>query len=171
VFSATVYLHSGRKVVEAIFGIFAFSVSLWALATFLMTSQAVTFEMFNVGTHLHYISANLVFWSLLWFSVVYGPRKGHSLFLPIVLSVVNAVVLILIIATPFLFISIQEAALLTDKVTFDMGGYFILSCVNTAMFVVLQIFLARKYFSELGEEKTQIGGIILGTAIAGSLGR
>jgi signal transduction histidine kinase len=170
VFSATVYLHSRRKVVETIFAAFAFSVSLWSFATFLMTSEAVSFEAFKAGAHLHYISGNLVFWSLLWFSAAYGTRKDISLFLPVVLSVINAVILILILSTPFLFISIQDAPLLADKIIFSIGGYLILSIATIGMFILSQTFLARKYFAAAGEEKTQIGGIILGTSIAGSLG-
>src|SRR5712692_4229514 len=93
VFSLTVYLHSRRKLVETIFAVFAFSVSLWALATFLMTSATVPFEVFKAGAMLHYTSGNLVFWSLFWFSVFYPSQKNHSLFLPMALSVINAVIL------------------------------------------------------------------------------
>jgi signal transduction histidine kinase len=92
------------------------------------------------------------------------------LFLPVVLSVINAVILILILSTPFLFISIQDAPLLADKIIFSIGGYLILSIATIGMFILSQTFLARKYFAAAGEEKTQIGGIILGTSIAGSLG-
>src|SRR5229473_844935 len=91
VFSLTVYLHSRRNLVETIFAVFALSVSLWSLATFLMTSRALTFEVFKMGAMLHYISGNLIFWCLLWFSVFYPSQKNHSLFLPMAVSVINAV--------------------------------------------------------------------------------
>ena len=170
IFAGTVYLHSSRKLVVTVFAVFALSVSLWALATFLMTSGAVSFDAFKAGAILHYLSGNLVFWCLLWFSVFYPERKNHSLFLPAALSGINAGILILIVATRFLFTSIQDAALIADKITFDTSGYLILSIVTVSMFLVSQIFLARKYLRETGEEKTKIGGIILATAVAGLLG-
>jgi len=86
------------------------------------------------------------------------------------LSVINAIILILILSTPFLFVSIQAAPLLADKIIFNSGGYLILSIVTIGMFVLSQTFLTRKYIAVADEEKTQIGGIILGTSIAGSLG-
>lgn len=170
VFSASVYLHSRRKLVETVFAVFALSVSLWALATFLMTTTSVSFEAFKAGVMLHYLSGNLVFLCLLWFSVLFSFRGNHSLFLPVALSLANGLILILIVSSPFLFRSMQEAILFADRITFRTSGYAILSAVTIAMFVLSQVFLARKYLLSSGEEKTQLGGIILGTSIAGSVG-
>src|SRR5713226_6133173 len=170
VFSLTVYLHSRRRLVETIFAVFALSVSLWSLATFLMTSRSVSFEVFKVGAKLHYISGNLVFWSLFWFSVFYPSRKNHSLFLPVALSTANAIVLILVLSTGFLFESFADTSVLAERIIFNTAGYVVLSLVTISMFGLSQLFLARKYLLAKGDERTQIGGIILATSIAGSLG-
>lgn len=170
VFSATVYFHSRRKLVETIFAVFAFSVSLWALSTFLMTSNALSFEIFKVGAVLHYLSGNLIFFSLLWFSVFFPSRKDHSLLLPVVLSIADVVILILIVSSTFLFVSFENAIQLSEKITFNSIGYFILSAITVSMFALSQIFLFRKYLLAAGDEKTQITGIIVATSITGSLG-
>src|SRR5712692_6193598 len=170
VFSLTVYLHSRRKLVETIFAVFALSVSLWSLATFLMTSRTVSFEVFQVGAKLHYISGNLVFWSLFWFSVFYPSRKNHSLFLPVALSTANAIILILVLSTGFLFESFANTSVLAERIIFNTAGYVVLSLVTISMFGLSQLFLVRKYRLAEGDERTQIGGIILATSIAGSLG-
>ena len=170
VFSAIIYIHSRRTSVVTVFAVFAFSVSLWALATFLMTSSSVPFEAFKASVMLHYISGNVVFWSLLWFSVFYPDRMNHSLFLPVPFSIFNAIILVLILSTRFLFIGIEESALLADRIDFNMQGYIILSIITVSMFLLSQIFLGRKYFVASGEERTKIGGIFLATSIAGSFG-
>src|SRR3989344_3825797 len=153
VFSAIVYFHSRRKLVETVFAVFAFSVSLWALSTFLMTSEAVSLEMFKAGAMLHYLSGNFIFWSLLWFSVFFPSRRNHLLLLPIVLSIANLAILLLIVSTSFLFVVFENAAELAEKITFNPAGYFILSAVTISMFLLSQVFLARKYLLAAGEEK------------------
>ncbi len=170
IFSLTVYSHSRRKLVETIFAVFAFSVSLWALATFLMTSTTVPFEVFKAGAVLHYFSGNLVFWCLFWFSVFYPSRKNHSLFLPVALSAANTIILVLILSTGFLFESFANTSVLAERFIFDPRGYVILSIVTISMFGLSQLFLVRKYRLAEGEERTQAAGIILATSIAGSLG-
>jgi signal transduction histidine kinase len=170
VLSATVYFHSRRQLVATIFGSFALSVSLWSLATFLMTTEAASFELFRIGTILHYISGNLVFWSLFWFSVYFPSRRDHSLFLPLALSAANALILISILTTTFLFVGFKNTAALPEKIIFSAIGYVILSTVTVFMFALSQLFLARKYLSATGEEKTQIAGIIAATLLTGSLG-
>jgi signal transduction histidine kinase len=170
VLSATVYFHSRRQLVATIFGSFALSVSLWSLATFLMTSKAVSFELFRIGAILHYISGNLVFWSLFWFSVYFPSRKDHSLFLPLALSAMNAAVLLAISSTAFLFVAFNDTSVLSERIIFSAAGYIILSTITIVMFALSQLFLARKYLGATGEEKTQIGGIIAATFVTGSLG-
>jgi signal transduction histidine kinase len=170
VLSGTVYFHSRRQLVATIFGSFALSVSLWSLATFFMTSKAVSFELFRIGVILHYISGNLVFWSLFWFSVYFPSRKDHSLFLPLALSAVNAVVLVAIPSTAFLFVEFNDTSVLSERIIFSAAGYIILSTVTIVMFALSQLFLARKYLGATGEEKIQIGGIIAATFVTGSLG-
>src|ERR1041384_2448961 len=124
VLSGTVYLHSRQGLVESLFAVFALSVSLWSLATFLMTTTAVSFGLFKVGTILHYISGDFVFWSLFWFAVYYPKRTLKSLFWPVMLSAVNGVILISIPSSRFLFESFRNASVLADRIAFNSTGYF-----------------------------------------------
>jgi signal transduction histidine kinase len=170
VLSGTVYLHSRRQLVETLFAVFALSVSLWSLGTFLMTSEAVSFELFRIGAFLHYISGNFVFWALFWFSVYYPSRTIKSLFWPTLLSGINAAILISIVSSPFLFRSFETSAILADRISFNSTGYFILSVVVVSIFALAEVYLVAKYVRAKKEERTQIGMIILATATTGSLG-
>ncbi len=170
VLSGTVYLHSRRGLVETLFAVFALSVSLWSLATFLMTTIAVSFGLFKFGTILHYISGDFVFWSLFWFAVYYPRRSLKSLLWPVLLSVINGVILISLLSSHFLFESFRNAPVLADRIAFNPTGYFILSAVVICIFALSELYLFRKYARAQGAKRTQIGMVILATATTGTLG-
>jgi len=170
VFSAIVYFHSNRKLVETLFAFFALNVSVWSLATFFMISGVVSFKTFQFGSFLHYISGNLVFWFLFWVAVYYPLRTLKSLIFPVAVSVINFLILLLILFSSFLFESFNTSDILSDKIALNDNGYLIFSVFVIFMFISAEILLIKKYVRAKGVDKTHLKYVILGTSIAGALG-
>jgi len=171
VFSAIVYIHSRRGLVETFFALLAFNVSLWSFATFLLISSNISFEIFKLGSALHWVSGTLIFWFFFWFAVFYSFRITKSFAIPILVSIANAFILLLVLSPSLFFEDFTAGAIaLEEKIVFNLYGYAIFSVTVVSTFLLAEFYLLRKYRETHGPDRTRLTYLILGTFIAGSFG-
>ena len=173
VLASIIYFHSRRQSSEKFFTLIALSAGLWSLATFLMTSSLVSFETFKLGVYLHYIFGNLVFLFLFWFTSYY-PQRSTSLVLPSIFTILNILIFVAMIYTPFLFQSFTTIPFQERRPSFNPGGYLFFSIFVISLFIISEFRLIKRYFSYKNAPQNEtpvqhIMYLILGTAIASFL--
>ena len=170
IFAGLLYFHGRRNAGIVFFALIAFQVSVWSFAVFLMTSGVVATKFFIIGAFLHYFAGNLIFLSFFWFSVNY-PKPAFLAFLfPAAISVIDGMLLIAILIPSFFFRSFHVAADLSGRINFNPAGFWIYTAYVVFLFIFAEITLFKKYFSTSGVDRLNLRYVILGTAVAGSLG-
>ncbi|MEK7627203.1 MAG: ATP-binding protein [Patescibacteria group bacterium] len=168
VLGSLVYFNDKKSLINRVFGIFAFTLTLWSVNSFLFYDQNYPIATSLILAHFLYGTVIIIIPTLLYFVCIFP--SNVNLKKRYILLIFGSVV-------PIFFITIFsdlmiESVILTDygkKVVF--GPLFIVYAFYIVVYIVLSIFiLFKKYKNEYGKIKIHIRYILTGVIISGILG-
>lgn len=163
-----IYSRNRKSEINISFGVFAFSVGLWAFViAFYRASSNASMAIFLMQAS--YVIALTIGSSFYYFSLIFPIRKKDYNWVKIVLTAIFSVLAILVFTPNFL----TKSIIFHDwgkETLLNLGGYIAFVVVFIPTFVGGLLILWKKYFNAKGIVRTQLLYIVLSVTIAGFFG-
>jgi len=167
-FGSFVFAHSKRSKIEIWFSVFAVCVGIWSLSVLLFIASS-SLAIVALAAWAAFFWGNLIFLSLLWFSVYFLEKSRATAKKIAFVSVIDIIILSYISFPGNLFIGVAIGAG-TNKIIFSLSGLLIYTLAISLIFLIGEILLFTKYQISGPLERKQLRFIIGGTFIAGFFG-
>lgn len=167
-FGGFVLAHGRRSKMEIWFSVFALCVGTWSFSVLFFTA-ASSLAILALSAWAAFFFGNLIFLSLLWFSVYFLEKSKATAKKVAVLSVLDLVMLIYISFPGNLFVDVTANAGI-NKIIFSPHGLRFYVLAIAFIFFTGEVLLFTKYKISSALERVQLRFIIGGTFIAGVFG-
>lgn len=170
IFSILILLHGRRDKSEVFYSLISFFAGVWSFATIIVSFPYVLPEYFRESALTHYLAGDLAYLSFFCFAVCYISRPANRLWLSLAVGAANLSVLILsLVYNDFLFL-VEKGSNGSEIISFNMPGYALFVITLSAVFLLTELFLVKKYRFSEGVEKSRLKYLLIGTMTAGSIG-
>jgi len=171
IFSAIILIHGKRRPMEVFYALTTVFASIWSLSVLLITRSDISLGLFRIALTAHYIGGNFAYLSVFWFSLFYPQRREGSLAAPLLITLLNICVQILVLLPHFLFRSVTSAPVLSEKIMFNPVGYGIFVVFLSVIYLLDEMNLIASYRRSMDDtEKKGLGYLIAGSSLAGFFG-